>query len=126
MMTRVKNFYLHICPPSSQERDGNLIHRFVGIVAQWLERRDCDRHGLGSKPTRAILLCPWERHFTAISPAWRSWQAVLNFSRISIKLKNLKISTRQQYIGTPEAGQIICLTVALCIVPPSLCCKSAG
>ena len=28
-----------------------------------------DQHGLGSKPTCAILLCPWERHFTAPSSA---------------------------------------------------------
>ena len=26
-------------------------------VLEWLERRDCDRNGLGSKPTRAIPLC---------------------------------------------------------------------
>ena len=41
---------------------------------EWLNRRDRDRHGLGSKPTRAILtlLYPWERHFTALSPAWWS------------------------------------------------------
>ena len=32
----------------------------------------CDQHGLGSKPIRAILLCPWERHFTALSSAWWS------------------------------------------------------
>ena len=38
---------------------------------------------LGSKPTCAILLCPWERHFTALSPVWWSWQAVLNFNHIS-------------------------------------------
>ena len=42
----------------------------VGSVVEWLKRRDCDRHGLGSKPTRAIPLCLWERHFTALSPAW--------------------------------------------------------
>ena len=36
---------------------------YVGSVVGWLERRECDRHCLGSKPTRAILLCPWERHF---------------------------------------------------------------
>ena len=24
------------------------------------QRRDCDRHGLGSKPTRVILSCPWD------------------------------------------------------------------
>ena len=35
----------------------------VGSVAR-------DQHGLSSKPTRAILLCPWERYFTALSPAW--------------------------------------------------------
>ena len=43
---------------------------FVGSVVEWLKRRD--QHGLGSKPTRAILLCPWERHFTALSPPWWS------------------------------------------------------
>ena len=31
----------------------------VGSVVEWLECRDCDRHGPGSKPSRAILLCPW-------------------------------------------------------------------
>ena len=30
-----------------------------------LERRDCKQNGCGLKHTRAILLCPWERHFTA-------------------------------------------------------------
>ena len=50
----------------------------VGSVIEWLKRRDRDRHSVGSKPTRAILLCLWERHFTALSPAWWSWQAVLN------------------------------------------------
>ena len=43
-------------------------------------RRAHDRHGLSSKPTRAILLCSWERHFTAPSPAWWSLQAILNYS----------------------------------------------
>ena len=58
-----------------------------GSVVEWLEHRDCDRHGLGSKPTRAILLCIWERHLTTLSPVCWSWQAVLNFSHTSIKLK---------------------------------------
>ena len=48
--------------------DGTL----VGSVVEWLTRRTDDQHGLGSKPTCAILLCPWERHFTALSPAWWS------------------------------------------------------
>ena len=59
----------------------------VGSVVEWSKRRACDQHGLGSKPTRAILLCPWERHFTALSPAWWSWQAVVNYSHISVKLQ---------------------------------------
>ena len=42
----------------------------VGSVVEWLKHRTDDQHGLGSKPTCAILLCPWERHFTVLSPAW--------------------------------------------------------
>ena len=37
---------------------------------EWSERRAYDQHGLVSKPTHAILLFPWERHFMALSPAW--------------------------------------------------------
>ena len=44
----------------------------VGSVVEWLKHRTDDQQGLGSKPTFAILLCPWERHFTALSPAWWS------------------------------------------------------
>ena len=40
----------------------------VDSVVKWLERRDCDRHGSGSKPTYDILLCVWERHYMALSP----------------------------------------------------------
>ena len=61
---------------------------------------DYDRHGLDSKPSQPILLYPWERDFTALSPAWRSWQTVLNFNNISLKLKNqINILTKQQYLG---------------------------
>ena len=45
-------------------------HYSVGSVVKWLKHRTDDQHGLGSKPTCASLLCPWERHFTALSPAW--------------------------------------------------------
>ena len=61
--------------------------KIVGSVVEWLKCWACDQHSLGSKPTHAILLCPWERHFTALSRAWWSWQAVLNYSHISIKLQ---------------------------------------
>ena len=39
----------------------------VGSVIEWLERRDCDRHGLVSKSTRPILVFSWKRHVTAFS-----------------------------------------------------------
>ena len=39
----------------------------VGSVVEWLKRRACDQHVPGSKPTRTILLCPWKRHFSALS-----------------------------------------------------------
>ena len=40
----------------------------LGSVVEWLKRRAHDQLGLGSKPTRAILLCPYERHFRAHFP----------------------------------------------------------
>ena len=39
------------------------LHLMVGSVVDSLEHRDCNRHGLNSKPTRAILFCLWEKHF---------------------------------------------------------------
>ena len=53
-------------------------NKVVGSMVEWLECRDCDRHGTGSKPTRAILLYSWKRHLTTVSPACWSGQAVLN------------------------------------------------
>ena len=32
--------------------------KVVGSVVEWLKRRARDQQSLGSKPTRAILLCP--------------------------------------------------------------------
>ena len=49
-----------------------------------------------------FLLCSWERHFSLLSLAWSSWQAVLNFNDISIKLQadgNILVSL--------EAGRVI-------------------
>ena len=51
-------------------------------MVEWLKRRAYDQHGFGSKPTCAVLLCSWERHFMALSSAWWSGQAVLNFSGV--------------------------------------------
>ena len=91
----------------------------VSSVVERLKRRACDQHGLGSKPTRAILLCPWERHFTAHSPAWWSWKAVLNCSHISIELQ-----ADSNILVSPEAGRGNCLPYVL--APPSLSCESGG
>ena len=88
-------------------------------VVEWLRRCAHDQQGLGSKPTRAILLCPWERHFTALSPAWWSWQADLNYSHISIKLQ-----ADSNILASPEAGRGNCLPYAL--APPSLSSESGG
>ena len=83
------------------------------------KRRARDQNDLGSKPTRAIPLCPWERHFTAHSPAWWSWQAVLNYIHISIKLQ-----ADNNILASPEAGRGNCLPYVL--APPSLSCESGG
>ena len=74
--------------------------------------------------TRAILLCSWERHLMTISPAWYSWQAVVNFSHISIKLKNekKKFQVASNILASPEAGRGNCLPNVL--APLSLSCKS--
>ena len=51
----------------------------AAVWTSGLERRDCDQHGVGSKHTRAILRCPWERHFTVLSSAVQSSEAVIHF-----------------------------------------------
>ena len=105
--------------PTHANRNFIVNRRKVGSVVEWLKHRTDDQHGLGSKPTRAILLCPWERHFTAFSPAWWSWQAVLNYSHISIKLQ-----ADSKILASPEAGRDNCLSYVL--APPSLSCESGG
>ena len=96
-----------------------LIIIIVGSVVKWLERRDCDRHGLGSKSTCAFLLCSWERHFTAFFPAWWSWQAVLNFCFIFIKFQ-----ADSYILASPKAGRSNC--IAYVLVPLSLSCELVG
>ena len=44
-----------------------VVIKLKNFLVEWLERWEGERHGLGSKPTRAILLCPWERYFTTLS-----------------------------------------------------------
>ena len=84
-----------------------------------LERWAREQHGLGSKPTRVILLCPWERHFTAYSPAWWFWQAVLNYSYNSINSQ-----ADSNILASLKAGRGNCLPYVL--APASLSCESGG
>ena len=91
----------------------------IGSMVEWLKRRNCDRHGLGSKPTRAILLCPWEKHFSALSTAWWCWQAVLNYKYILIKFQ-----TDSNISASPEAGRGNLLPYVL--AAPSLSRESEG
>ena len=99
-----------------------LLANHIKLSAAWLEWLKCwarNQHGLGSKSIRAILLCSWERHFTVHSPAWWSWQAVLNYSHISIKLQ-----VDSNILASPEVGQSNCLLYVL--APPLLSCESGG
>ena len=66
-----------------------------------------------------LVICVGIRHFTALSPAWWSWQAVLNYSHISIKLQ-----VDSNILASPEAGWSNCLPYVL--APPSLSCESGG
>ena len=75
----------------------------IGSVVKWLKCRARGQHGLGSKPTHTILLCPWKRHFTAHSPAWWPWQAVPNYCHISIKLQ-----ADSNILASLEAGRGNC------------------
>ena len=59
----------------------------VGSVVEWLKHRTDDQYGLGSKPTCAILLCPWERHFTALL------LSVLSANKRTFKKCNLNFDT---------------------------------
>ena len=87
-------------------------------MVKWLKCQTRNQHSLGSKPTCTILLCPWERQFTAHFPAWWSWQAVLNYSHIS------KLQADSNILVSPEAGQGNCLPYVL--APLSLSCESGG
>ena len=81
----------------------NPISIWVSRGVEWLEHWDCDQHGLSSKPTQAIL-CVLGKNFMALSPAWWSWQAVLNFSHISIKFQ-----ADSNILASWEVGQGNCL-----------------
>ena len=86
------------------QKDSSRHNPIVCSVVEWLTHRTDDQHGLGSKPSCAILVCSWERHFTVLSPAWRSWQAVLYYSNISTKLL-----ADSNILASPEAGRGNCL-----------------
>ena len=98
----------------------------IANVVEWLECQNCNQHGLNSKPIHIILLYFWERHFMAHFLAWWSWQAVLNFSHIFIKLKkqNKNFQVDSNILASPEAGWGNCLLYVLALL--TLFCESKG
>ena len=88
-------------------------------MVEWLERRAYDQDSLDLKPTCAIVLCPWERNFRELSPAWWPWQAALNFNHISIKFQ-----ADSNNLTSTEAGRGNCLPYVLATL--SLSCESGG
>ena len=90
-------------------------------MVKWLKHCVYEQHGLSSKPTCTILLCPWERHFIALSPAWWSQQAVLNNSHISVT-----IQADSNILASLEAGWVNCLlyiAAPLLLIYSTLCCS---
>ena len=90
-------------------------------MVEWLNRRDRDRHGLGSKPTRAILLRPWGKTLYGTFPC----MVVL---ASSFKLKSyisIKISSGQQYLGiSGSRSEEVTIVLPYVLAPPSLSCES--
>ena len=59
-------------------------------MIEWLKLRDCDWHALGSKPTRAILLCPWKDTF----PYLAIWASSSKLQLYLYKTKKTKIKIK--------------------------------
>ena len=69
-------------------------------MVEWLEGPDFDLHGLGSKRIRALLLCPWERHFLELSPANAGIETpVLKFMTILETLTTHSACTNHDKVG---------------------------
>ena len=81
---------------SSLWHHNSIICSCNGKNSSVVEHCDCDQYGLGSNLFAPFCYVLKKKHFTALSPAWRSWQAALMFTHISIKLKfQINISTGQ-------------------------------
>ena len=89
---------------------------------------DCDRHGLGSKPTRDILLCLRKKIYgTFPCLVFLEISIIcLNFNHISIKPKknNKKLQADSDVLVYSEAGRVNCLPYVL--APLSLSCELGG
>ena len=96
-----------------------LWQKSLSCVVEWLRHHDCDLTWSWFKTTCTILLCPWKRDFTVLFSAWWSWQAVLNYSHISIKLQ-----ADSNILASSESGWDNCLLYLL--APLSLSYNSGG
>ena len=93
-------------------------------MVDWLKHHAYDQHGLSLKPFNTILLCPWERHFTALSPAWWSWKAVLKSYHFMASHISIELQADSNILVSLKAGHDNCLPYVLAL--PSLSCKSRG
>ena len=63
-------------------------------MVEWLKHCAYGQNGLGLKPTSAILLCSWKRHFMALSSCLvvlaGSPKFLLNYKQTAISLHVVK------------------------------------
>ena len=65
---------------------------FDSIIRCVVRRRDCNQHGLGSKPTRAVF-CPWERHFPLHGGLGKQFSLLAIFlKKVQAKIKSFNRS----------------------------------
>ena len=79
-------------------------HFFVDSVVEWLKRRVGDEYDFGSKSTRAILWCPWERHFTGLFSIKCCWSTG-PLCRLSDKFNSAKYLDMLSNIVEPLAQE---------------------
>ena len=76
-------------------------------MLEWLERRNYDLHGLGSKLLRAIQSYPWERHLTIFFclVVLASSSKFQSYPYKKLKKQNKKIQVDSSILASPEAGR---------------------
>ena len=84
----------------------------ISSVVEWLEHCDYDQHGLGLKPTRAILLCSFGkdtlRHFPLRGSLGKQFQiSVISLYNLKNKIKNFNQTAISGHLQK-QVGLIAC------------------